>query len=92
MKKTKRGDEEALKAAVYRQPVLAAIDASHSSFQLYRNGVYYEKSCSSQRLDHAVLVVGYGSQGGNDFWIVKNSWGLFISLLQELDCIKFRGH
>ncbi|XP_048729360.2 procathepsin L-like [Ostrea edulis] len=76
VKKTKRGDEEALKVAVYRQPVLAAIDASHSSFQLYRNGVYYEKSCSSQRLDHAVLVVGYGSQGGNDFWIVKNSWGV----------------
>lgn len=77
-KQVKSGDEQDLKLAVYTQPVVAAIDASHASFQLYRSGVYYEPACSPWRLDHAILVVGYGSQAGKDFWIVKNSWGMSL--------------
>lgn len=71
----KSGNETALQMAVLQNPVIALIDASHTSFQIYRGGIYAEPKCSQTKLDHAVLVVGYGSMNGNDYWICQNSWG-----------------
>jgi len=73
-----QGSESDLQAAVANQgPVSVAIDAGLSSFQFYSGGVYSDSGCGNQPndLDHGVLVVGYGNLGGQDMWIVKNSWG-----------------
>nr|QBH22537.1 papain-family protein [Oldenlandia affinis] len=69
-------EEDALLCAVIKQPVSVAIDGSAIDFQLYTGGIY-DGECSSNPndIDHAVLIVGYGSEGGEDYWIVKNSWG-----------------
>ena len=70
-----QGDENALKVAVATVgPISVAIDATHPSFQSYRSGVYFESACGGRlsNLDHAVLVVGYGTEGGYDYWLVKN--------------------
>ena len=69
------GDEKALMAAVASiGPISVAIDAGQASFKAYKNGVYYEPKCSNSTLDHGVTVVGYGTENGTDYWLVKNSW------------------
>jgi len=66
-------DTDALKEAVAQQPVSVAIEADQTAFQFYKGGVL-SAECGA-KLDHGVLVVGYGSDGGKDYWKVKNSWG-----------------
>lgn len=65
--------ETGLKAAVCKQPVSVAIEADQASFQFYNGGVM-TSSCGTN-LDHGVLCVGLGTDGGKDYWKVKNSWG-----------------
>jgi len=69
----KHENDHALMQAVSKQPVSVAIEADTAAFQLYKSGVI-TGDCGAS-LDHAVLLVGYGSESGVDYWLIKNSWG-----------------
>jgi C1A family cysteine protease len=69
-----KGDETSLLAAAAIGPVSIAIEADKSAFQLYKSGILDNKACGTN-LDHGVLIAGYGTDGGKDYWKVKNSWG-----------------
>merc|ERR1712054_195160 len=64
----------ALKAAVAKQPVSVAIEADRMAFQGYTGGVITGSACGTS-LDHGVLAVGYGTEDGEDYFLVRNSWG-----------------
>ena len=65
--------ETALETAIAQQPVSVAVEADQSVFQFYSGGVM-DSACGTQ-LDHGVLAVGYGTLGGKEYYLVKNSWG-----------------
>jgi len=66
-------DENQLKLAAAKTVVSVAIEADQPGFQMYSSGVF-SGECGTN-LDHGVAVVGYGTDNGQDYWIVRNSWG-----------------
>jgi len=53
--------------------VSVAVEADQYAFQYYSSGIL-TGTCGTS-LDHGVLVVGYGTDGTQEYWKVKNSWG-----------------
>jgi cathepsin L len=56
--------------------VAVAIDASQVNFQNYASGIFSDTTCSSNpnNANHAVAIVGFGTQNGTPYWIIRNSW------------------
>lgn len=66
-------ETEIAQALVETGPLSVALDAD--MLQFYSKGVYNPWFCDPTSLNHAVLLVGFGSEGAHEFWKVKNSWG-----------------
>ncbi|EFX78291.1 hypothetical protein DAPPUDRAFT_320635 [Daphnia pulex] len=57
-------------------PLAVAITVVNS-FYSYAGGVYNDVACDNPTIgvNHGVVVVGWGTANGIDYWIVRNSWG-----------------
>ncbi len=56
-------------------PLAVGMNANY--LQYYRGGIIDLPAsvCNPYGLNHAVNIVGYGTENGVNFWIVRNSWG-----------------
>ena len=69
--------EDQLAALVVRHGAIIAGVADNNKFQDYEGGIFAGCVSGISYYDHAVLVVGYGTtEEGEDYWLVKNSWGV----------------
>jgi len=59
-------------ALVQHGPLSVAVAAG--SWQGYHSGVFTGCKPNTQ-INHGVTVVGYGSSGSDQYWIIRNSWG-----------------
>ena len=69
-------DEDEIKEFLYETgPLAVALNAN--PLQTYTGGILDKTSsqCPISGMNHAVTMVGYGSESGKDYWIIKNSWG-----------------
>ncbi|KAK7880628.1 hypothetical protein WMY93_032738 [Mugilogobius chulae] len=55
-------------------PISVSVYSSCKGFKFYKSGILNDPACKGTT-NHAVLAVGYGTEGSLDYWLVKNSWG-----------------
>ena len=71
-------NEKELMKQVAIQPVSVALDSGSIYWQFYRSGIFNHPYACGYNLDHGVVVIGYGTENGQDYWIVRNSWGKYF--------------
>lgn len=69
------GDDSILMRAVSEVgPIVVSLDIDNESFMRYSSGIYVGINCT-KLVNHGALLVGFGTENGIDYWIVKNSFG-----------------
>ena len=75
-------DIDAIKTAIMTYGVIDAAVYVGSAFSAYSGGIYQDSktSCPSipcyyTKTNHIIALVGWDDNGGDGYWILRNSWG-----------------
>ena len=64
-----------MKKEIYaRGPITCGMDVTDKFYNNYTSGIWKEKLLFEQS-NHAISVVGWGKENGEEYWVVRNSWG-----------------
>ena len=68
------GNTADMEKAILGRPIAVGLSAGYFAFRYYKSGVL-NAGCPETPVNHGVVVVGAGNEGGLDYWLVRNSWG-----------------
>jgi len=73
-----REQETVLQALYQRGPLSVGIQVPEDMLY-YDTGVLQVADCAfnEAQIDHAVTLVGYGVEGGVNYWLIRNSWSTY---------------
>jgi len=66
-----------MKAEIFMRGPIGCGMATPNDFCYHYNGGIYKSKILFPLIDHEVSVVGWGEEGGEEYWIARNSWGTF---------------
>merc|ERR1712113_832813 len=64
---------EDIKSDIYQYGTVTAAFTVYEDFLTYKSGVYQPSSRKALG-GHAIKLIGWGNEGGLDYWLAVNSW------------------
>jgi C1A family cysteine protease len=97
---TWRATEDDIMRILAQGRAVASSIKVEDNFHLFRNRVYQNSKCQNYRTnlnhtdnrDHAITIVGYGTQNGVKYWKIKNSWGTGWGKNGFMKILRGKGH
>lgn len=68
-----RYDWEAMKTVLRKWPVSIGFAASDEFF-FFKGSAVFDGPCAYEGVNHGIVAVGFGSDGYNEYVIIRNSW------------------
>jgi cathepsin L len=69
-----KNSPSSMKSALDSHTLSVSVAASSYAFQTYSSGVFADSTCGTYT-NHATNVVGWGTDGSTEYWLMRNSWG-----------------
>jgi len=69
---TENNYSELMNAVAQVGPIAVSVDASR--WGSYRSGIFDGCNQAKPDINHAVVLVGYGVDNGQKYWLIRNSW------------------